>query len=114
VEWGEYVYYAFPATAVTEGESPPMGEKILFAPSPFRPGDAIRFTLPAGTHVELSIYDIRGRLVRTLVNEEIPAGPSVRTWDGTDRRGNLVSSGLYLYRLDWGKDTATGRVLLVR
>ena len=69
-------------------------------PNPFNPETQIRYTLPLHAKVQLKIYDILGRQVRTLVNENKAAGSYLKTWDGLDQSGNRVSSGLYFYRLE--------------
>ena len=69
-------------------------------PNPFNPETQIRYSLPLNAEVRLIIYDILGRQVRTLVNENKAAGSYLKTWDGLDQSGNRVSSGLYFYRLE--------------
>jgi hypothetical protein len=75
-------------------------------PNPFNPSTSIRFTLPAPGDVDLTVYDVRGRRVATLFHGPAPVGSSRVTWDGTDRYGARVSSGVYFYRL-----AAAGRVV---
>jgi len=72
------------------------------APNPFDPQTQISYTIPgsaSGAPVSLRIYDVAGRLVRTLVDAIQPPGIHVLGWDGTDERGSRVSSGVYFYRL---------------
>jgi hypothetical protein len=70
------------------------------APNPFNPSTAIRYDVPAGGgHVRLDIYDVHGRLVRTLVDRADEPGVKSVVWDGKDERGVAVSSGVYFYRL---------------
>jgi len=88
-------------------------------PNPFNPRTTIDFAVPASGHADLRILDLRGRLVRTLVDESVAAGRHARIWDGTDTHGRPVASGVYLYRLDFrGADgasrTETKRMVLVR
>jgi hypothetical protein len=66
-------------------------------PNPFNPETTIEFGLPKHGFVELSIYDINGKLVRILVSEEKRAGNHWIKWDARDDRGVLVSSGVYFY-----------------
>jgi hypothetical protein len=84
------------------------------APNPFGGSTVIRYTLPAETHVTLSIFNVRGQRVRVL--ESGMSSPGVREvrWDGLDEAGNRVASGLYLYRLQAGKYRETRRMLLIR
>lgn len=68
-------------------------------PNPFNPNTTIGFTVPAPSHVVLTIHDARGRLIRTLIDEARPAGPQTLTWNGRDMGGRQVGSGVYLVRL---------------
>ncbi|UCH85652.1 MAG: hypothetical protein JSW50_08200 [Candidatus Latescibacterota bacterium] len=74
-------------------------------PNPFNPRTTISFTLPEPGHARLSIFSPGGELVRTLVNATLPAGLKEVTWDGKDENGAEVSSGVYFYRLESGKQT---------
>ncbi len=68
-------------------------------PNPFNPATTIRFSLAAGSHATLEVFDASGRWVRTLVDEARAAGPQSARWDGRDARGAAVASGVYFYRL---------------
>jgi len=68
-------------------------------PNPFNPSTNIKFSLPATENVQLSIFDVKGRMVRTLVNGSQEAGEHTVMWDGKDSSGSSVSSGTYFYRL---------------
>jgi hypothetical protein len=69
-------------------------------PNPFNPETTIQFDLPAQSFVLLTIYDMHGRVVRTLVNGTKNIGTHNVTWDGSNDKGEKVSSGLYFYRLE--------------
>ncbi len=69
-------------------------------PNPFNPSTAIQYALGRSGPVSLSIYDLRGRLVRTLVNEEQAAGDYTVVWQGRDDEGRQLGSGVYFYRID--------------
>ncbi len=69
-------------------------------PNPFNPQTTIAFSLPQAGHARLSIYDVTGRLVRTLLDGALAAGPQTAVWDGTDAAGRGAASGTYLYRLE--------------
>jgi hypothetical protein len=84
------------------------------APNPFAGGTTIRYTLPAEGRVQLRIFDVTGRLIRTLVNGPAKAGQNRVVWDGRDHEGHKLSSGVYFYRLESGTETATRKVLLLR
>jgi len=83
-------------------------------PNPFNPSTVIPFELPAAGQVTLEIYDVRGRLVRRLVNEQLPAGYHSAIWDGRDHAGHGVASGIYLSMLRAGGATITRKMALLR
>ncbi len=74
----------------------------------------IRFTMYNDAPVQLAIYDLRGRLVRELVAEFRSEGSYSELWDGTNRFGSPVPSGVYLCRLQAGRDVVTRKVSMVR
>jgi len=69
-------------------------------PNPFNPSTTIGYEIPYSMSISLNIYDISGRLVRRLDNGIRNAGMHSIIWDGRDNFGNIVSNGLYIYRLD--------------
>jgi len=83
-------------------------------PNPFNPGTQISFELPVGSHVTLTVYNILGQKVTTLVDEGMSAGRYVADWDGTSDGGRLVSSGVYLYKLEAGDFIKTRKMLLLK
>jgi hypothetical protein len=83
-------------------------------PNPFNPTTTIPFTLPQRTRLTLSIYDVTGRLIRTLADEVIDEGHQDRTWDGKDSKDNTVSSGVYFYRLSAGERTLVRKLVVLR
>jgi len=83
-------------------------------PNPFSATTTITYGLIAPTRVTLSIYDIRGALVRRLKEETVPAGRHRVTWDGRDERGHRVASGMYFCRLEAGDFSETRRMIIVR
>jgi hypothetical protein len=84
------------------------------APNPFNPSTTIRFALPRRTEVSLRVFDVRGRLVKTLADGPRPAGQHAVEWDGRNDRGAPAASGVYLYRLQAGEQTLQRRMLLVK
>ena len=76
-------------------------------PNPFNPVTHVEFAIRNPQKVILAVYDLLGREVKTLVNENKSPGAYTVTWDGTDDRGRAVVSGVYLYRLVAG-DPSTG------
>jgi len=68
-------------------------------PNPFNPTTTIRYDLPVSSHVVLTVYNILGKEVKTLVDAEQSAGIKTVVWDGTNKIGEPVSSGVYIYTL---------------
>ncbi|MDX2473136.1 MAG: C25 family cysteine peptidase [Candidatus Krumholzibacteria bacterium] len=100
------------ATAATAG-----GTRLaLYAaqPNPAPGSTALGFTLPRDTHVRLRVYDVAGRLVRSLVDGRVASGEGVKIWDGRDESGQPVAGGVYFYRLEAGADILTRKMILVR
>ena len=83
-------------------------------PNPFHAATRIRFDLPQEAPVTLEVFDISGRLVRTLIRDTVIAGAHEKVWNGLDDTGRSVSSGVYLYRLRAGSFRATQRVVMLR
>ena len=84
------------------------------APNPFNPVTSLRFSIPEACEVLLAVYDVSGRLVRTLISSELAAGLHEVMWDARDDAGRAVASGVYVYRLTAGTDVAVRRMTLVR
>jgi glucose/arabinose dehydrogenase len=118
----------------TTGKSPRAFRLEQNHPNPFNPWTTIGFEIPNGAAVErgmpetggyhsetrsgedmridLSIYDLRGRHVRTLINSEVESGRHAVSWDGRDNRGEGVSSGVYLYTLRANGEILTRKMTL--
>jgi flagellar hook assembly protein FlgD len=74
----------------------------------------LSFALAHPARATLALYDVKGRVVRRLVDEELSAGPQARSWNGLDDRGRAVPSGRYFARLTAGARTETLGVLRLR
>ncbi|MBI4725933.1 VCBS repeat-containing protein [candidate division TA06 bacterium] len=83
-------------------------------PNPFGQSTTISYQLTANGYVGLKVYDVTGRLVKTLVNEDKKVGSYEVKWDGKDEQGNKVSNGIYLYRLISGEFQATEKMMMLR
>ena len=83
-------------------------------PNPFNPVTTIRFTLPTPAQVDLSLYNLLGQHVATLVSGLREAGVHALRWDGRDDGGVELASGVYLYRLQAGARVETRKLLLLR
>ena len=83
-------------------------------PNPFCSETKIRYALPEDSDVTLKIYDITGQLVRVLVDELQEAGYYTVSWDGKDKNGREVPSGIYFYRIEAGSFVTTRKAVLLR
>lgn len=83
-------------------------------PNPFNPSTTIEFYLPEKTHVNLSVYNISGQQVITLIDHTMPNGFNEVIWNGDNSTGNPVSSGVYFYQLNVGDKTYSKRMLLLK
>ncbi len=88
-------------------------------PNPFNPTTTISYTVGDGTikepgRVRLTVYNMLGREVVTLVNRVQPPGTYTVTWDGTTGSGRKVASGIYLYRLESGEESSTRKMVLLK
>jgi hypothetical protein len=81
-------------------------------PSPH--GATITYSTPSNERVKLAIYDVSGRLVRVLVDAEIPSGTRSVTWDAADRGGRRVASGVYFARLVTEEATRVRKLMIIR
>ena len=83
-------------------------------PNPFNPQTSIKYALPQDARVRLTIYNVLGQKVATLVDEHQSAGYQTVSWDGKDAKGDGVSSGVYFYRLDADSFSEVKKMLLVK
>jgi hypothetical protein len=112
----------FVPVALEAGDLAAVGERDLadrFAlepasPNPFAGVTTIGFALPQASQARLGVYDMSGRLVRSLVSGSLTAGEHHLVWDGRDDGGREVSGGVYFYRLDAGRESLAGRVMVLR
>jgi hypothetical protein len=83
-------------------------------PNPFNPATIITYEIQESAHVRLRIFDVRGRLVRTLEDSDMPAGMHDAVWDGMDETGRQAVSGIYFYRLKAGSFEETRKMVILR
>jgi hypothetical protein len=98
------------------GESP-AGKAFLMqnSPNPFNPNTRIVYEVPGTGRVTLRVYDVKGKLVRNLVDGEQEAGPHAITWNGRDETGRRAVTGVYLYRLTFaGEIVDTKKMLMLK
>jgi hypothetical protein len=107
-----------PGLTLSGGEVPHTFELLQNYPNPFNPSTEIRFDIPAGesgtVRAFITVYDARGRLVRRLLDEDLPAGAYRLHWDGRSDSGESLASGIYLLHLQAGRDRGTVKMLLTR
>ncbi|MBC8415240.1 MAG: T9SS type A sorting domain-containing protein [Candidatus Cloacimonetes bacterium] len=83
-------------------------------PNPFNPETTISFTTENTENTKLIIFNIKGQKVRTLINEEFPAGRHSVLWDGRDDKCEPVSSGLYFFKLETGTFSSVKKMILIK
>jgi len=106
------VNFQFPSVGVPEGREAKIPKVFSLSqnyPNPFNPVTTIKYGLPQGAYVSLTIYNIAGQRVTTLVNEEQQAGYHEVNWDGKG-----MASGIYFYRIQAGQFTQTRKMILLK
>jgi len=83
-------------------------------PNPFNPVTTLRYDLPENGHVNITIYDMLGREVKTLINQTQDAGYKSVIWDATNDYGKPVSAGIYLYQIQAGEYISTKKMVLLK
>ncbi len=98
------------------GDTPRADGAVLHPafPNPFNPATTIRYDLASNAHVTLSIFDVRGALVATLIDADEPFGSRSVQWNGNDRAGNRVASGVYVCRLTAGRESHAMKLVLLK
>jgi alpha-tubulin suppressor-like RCC1 family protein len=94
--------------------SPSAFRLLPSCPNPFNPITTIEYDVPTASQVRLQIFDLRGRLVRSLVDHPLGVGRHKAQWNGTDDRGSGVASGVYFCQMEAGSFRETRRMTLVK
>lgn len=101
-----------------QGDEPPAIalENRLYHnyPNPFNPSTTIAFSTKVAGSVKLNVYNLKGQLVRSLVNDIRPAGSYKIVWDGKDTRGKAVAGGIYLYRIESPGFNQTRKAIMMK
>jgi len=106
---------AIGTTVRIEADNDPQSGTFIHAyPNPFSTQTTIRFTLNQPVQVSLKVYDMTGRLIKTLVNEHKTPGEHSLTWDGTDKQGNAMPAGTYFYRMETAHFRKAKSMILLR
>lgn len=114
---GAYRLYVTRAASPVPDELPivPTSSALVgVSPNPFNPQTTVTFDLASTTRAVLSVYDLRGALVRRLVDETLTTGRHTATWDGCDQSGQAVASGVYVARFEAGATRDMKRMVLIR
>ena len=83
-------------------------------PNPFNPWTTIEFEMPMEENVTIKIYDINGRLIKTLLDEKKPLGIHSVIWDGKNNSGNNVATGTYFYQIQMGNLLESKKMILLK
>jgi hypothetical protein len=83
-------------------------------PNPFNPSTTIMYTLSNVENVVVNVYNVRGQMIRMLVNEKQDLGLHSVIWDGKDMNGNDVGSGIYFTRIKSDTESQTKKMLLIK
>ena len=92
----------------------PALELVQNYPNPFNPMTTITFFMPEKGPATVSVYDLAGNHVRTLVDELLPAGRNEIRWDGTGANGHPVATGVYFYRLKTTRGVVSKKMILLK
>ncbi|MBD3180165.1 MAG: T9SS type A sorting domain-containing protein [Candidatus Latescibacteria bacterium] len=117
IHGNESVFALLGPDDITGDDTPSPPRKSYLAqnyPNPFNPGTVIEFGLSESSRASLSVYDPSGRLVTVLFSGEKGAGSYRIKWDGMDRRGTQVPSGVYFYRLEAGGLRLNRKMKMIR
>ncbi|MDA9671874.1 T9SS type A sorting domain-containing protein, partial [bacterium] len=83
-------------------------------PNPFNPTTQIKYDLPSDSYVNISIYDVMGRKIKSLFNNNQTSGYHSLRWDATNDIGEGVSAGMYIYTIQAGEYRATKKMVLLK
>ncbi|MDZ7311465.1 MAG: hypothetical protein ONB45_09305 [candidate division KSB1 bacterium] len=117
--WYHQINLGLPKVADADKNAAPLNShngimRVSAYPNPFNPATTIRFTLHESAPVRLQIFNIRGELVKTLIDRELDAGIHESCWNGRDNFGRFVASGTYFYRLHLGAEVLQGKLKMVK
>ncbi len=110
----DYIDVRSPVSAVESERLPAVFALLQNYPNPFNPETTISYHLNAAGHTTLTIYNVLGQNIRTLVDGVEPAGVNSVTWNGLDDNGHQVYTGIYFYKLETEHQTALKKMILVK
>jgi Peptidase family C25/Propeptide_C25/FlgD Ig-like domain len=92
----------------------PVELSLTNYPNPFNPSTTIEYAIKEACQVELSVYNIKGQLVKRLVDESLEPGYYQTFWDGKDKQGSVCASGIYFSQMKAGKEVIRDRMMLIK
>ena len=101
-------------TAVEERNIPSGFSLSANYPNPFNPETTISYTLPEASKVKITIYNLLGQHVKTLMNEFKPVGDYSVQWDGKNDAGEKLTSGVYIYRMQAGSFVESKKLMMMK
>jgi parallel beta-helix repeat protein len=111
-------FYQIPGEGGGVDYHPNAPPKVFFIaqnyPNPFNPSTTIEYTLPVDARVRITIYNILGKKVRTLLDEHQPAGHRRMVWEGKDDEGREAASGIYFYQMKAGEFTQSKKMVILK
>lgn len=115
IYWDNFYFYSNLVEVDNRSETFPQGFALeQNFPNPFNPVTTLRYDLPENSYVNVTVYDMLGRQVRTLVNTTQDAGFRSVIWNATNDYGKPVSAGIYLYQIQAGKFVQTKKMVLLK
>ena len=106
--------FIYDPVGIHDDPIPITGYQLYNYPNPFNPETTIVYNLPESGKVKLEVFNIKGQLVKTLLNEEMQKGEHSIVWSGFDSNNKPVSSGIYLYKIKVGNQESVNRMLLLK
>lgn len=97
-----------------QSPKPKLSATMESKPNPFRNHTLVKYTVPKPSKVEIKIFDISGREVKTLVNKESPPGASSISWDGTNNAGKKQVAGVYLLKMKVNNSESVEKLILTK
>ena len=101
-------------STISESLTPSRHKLYPAFPNPFNPVTTIGYSIPQNEHINLGIYDIAGRKIKTLVNGYQSSGYNEVKWNATNDLGESVSAGVYLYKIQAGQIIETNKIILLK
>jgi hypothetical protein len=107
--------------SLSDVEAGPIAREFALeanSPNPFNPAlhgsTVVNFDVKERSNVTIEVYDMKGQLINTLVNEVLPEGTYPATWNGTDMNGNVMPSGTYIAKMTAGTFTSSIKMTLAK